>query len=86
MKNIIATSILLALSSNVCLADPKYVPQLNYNKSDLDRAMEQVQKDARKDPPYTPPNPHEGRIKIPGTDYSVGGKTEPPTVDVKTTY
>jgi hypothetical protein len=70
--------------SSVLAVDPYYREPIK-PKSDFDRAMEQIAKDAKKDPPYTPPNPHEGRLQIPGTDYSVGGKVEPPTVNMKTT-
>ena len=49
----------------------KFKPQQNMTpKSDFERAMENPPKPA----PYTPPDPHAGRVKIPGTDVSVSGR------------
>lgn len=86
---LIITAYTLVLFSNQSLAadlqdlnptgaPPKY-------QSNFDRAMEQAGKNAGKAPPYTPPDPHKGRYKIKNTDYSVGGKIDPPSINVRTT-
>ena len=64
----------------------RYTPNTTpTQKSDFDRAMEQAPERARQPPPYTPPDPHEGRIPVPGHDLSVGGGIDPPSVNVRTT-
>ena len=63
----------------------KYKPKPAAPKSEFDRAIERAPEEARKAPSYTPPNPHEGRYQIPKTDYSIGGKVNPPEINVRTT-
>ncbi len=64
---------MLTFFSGQCFALDLSTPYRPQYKSDFDRAIEQLPQEARKHPEYTPPNPHEGRIQIPGTDTSLGG-------------
>lgn len=88
LNSVIASSCLAVSLSLMCAEAAAFDPYASKpisQQSDFDRAMKNAASEARKDPVYTPPNPHEGRLQIPGKDYSVGGTVSPPSVNVRTT-
>jgi hypothetical protein len=62
----------------------RYIPERPGPQTDFERAIEELPDRAREPEKYSPPDPHEGRLKV-DKDYSVGGSIDPPEVNVRTT-
>jgi len=86
MKRLSLSVCILVASTLTAQSDDmdKYRPEPAGPQSDFDRAMKEAPDKAREPKEYNPPDPHEGCLKI-DKDVSVGGKIDPPEVNVRTT-